>query len=239
MPNAIRHTLNPMPNIHPARPGVSKADLAVAAQLKETISDFRLTHKLGPTLKGSLAPVKQGNRYIAADGDPLISVGIYKAPSSVDLPRIDALVDPRTNQFYIKQTGAQFGTADAISGPYVLPASVRFTGKRFTATDLRTLEKAAKPAETKPTPVKAPTAREIEGAIGAYRFHNMLNFSAKAPSGAIASKIALKGDKHPDGFNYTALVLKSDPRKVVIQRTGGFAGTTSYSNVIDLNRIPK
>ena len=52
-------------------------------------------------------------------------------------------------------------------------------------------------------------------------------------------KIALKKDNHPDGYTYTGLVLKSDPNKVIIQRSGGLVGAATWSQTIDVTRLPK
>ena len=52
-------------------------------------------------------------------------------------------------------------------------------------------------------------------------------------------KVPLKKDNFPDGYTYTGLVLKSDPSKVIIQRSGGLAGLSTYSQTIDVTRLPK
>ncbi|MBL9039327.1 MAG: hypothetical protein JNG84_12485, partial [Archangium sp.] len=61
-----------------------------------------------------------------------------------------------------------------------------------------------------------------------------------APKAAdVLGEVFIKRDTHPDGYSFTALVLKSDPNKVIIRRTGGIAGVSQYSNAIDVTRIPK
>ena len=55
----------------------------------------------------------------------------------------------------------------------------------------------------------------------------------------VLKKVPLKKENHPDGFTYTGLILKSDPNKVVIQRSGGIAGLSTWSQAIDVTRLPR
>ena len=145
-----------------------------------------------------------------------------------------ALVNPKTNEFYSMTAGGITGATMA-HGPLQLPG-LKFTTKNLTAGDFTKLEAAA----NQPPKATLPTKTKILGALGAYEFHKMVKYGPTGPPAKnVLGEVKLKKDNHPDGYTYTALVLKSDPNKVVIQRSGGFAGITQYSQPLDLTRLPK
>ena len=111
--------------------------------------------------------------------------------------------------------------------------------KNLTAADLAKLEAAAN-KKTEVKPGKLPSATKILNALGTYEFHKLVKYGNTAPPArSVAGEVKLKSDNHPDGYTYTALVLKSDPNKVVIERSGGFAGLTQYSQPLNIQILPK
>ena len=215
-------------------------DLKTAAKLKPAILEMMKKVRTGPPLDAASSP-HQGREsgWTAPNGDKLFPVQLSNPPppGSADMPNNFALVDPKTNQFFSMTSGGFTGRTFAF-GPMALPDGLKFKTKNMTAGDRAKLEEAAN-HPSKPT-VKLPTKDKILGALGAYEFHHMVKYGTTGPTAKnILGTVKLKTENHPDGYTFTALVLKSDPNKVVIQRTGGLAGMTTYSQPLDLTRLPK
>lgn len=222
-----------------ARPGLNPADLKTAAKLKDGLNDLLARVRLGSPLPKNKMPTRGSDgAWKAPNGDRLFSVRLSTPPpGSADFPTGYALVNPKTNEFYKMQSGGFTGATFA-HGPLALPAALHFKAKAFGPADFKQLEAAANGEGDKPG--KLPTKGTIDAAFGAYTFHKMIKWVAKGPAeGAVLAKVPFRKDNHPDGFSYTGLVLKNDPTKVVIMKSGGFAGITQYSQPIDVTRIPK
>ena len=214
------------------------ADLKVAANLKANILEVLKRVRFGNPLAAADAPKTNAKgEWRAPNGDRLISVTMSKPPAGMaDGMSQFAFVNPKTNQFYEGTFGGIAGVR-MFHGPLSLPPP-QFKDKNITAKDIEAFTRAANGGGQVSHP--APTKTTILNALGTYEFHKLIKDSAKGPAAAdVLKKVALKTENHPDGFSYTGLVLKSDPNKVVIQRTGGIAGITSYSQAIDVTRLPK
>lgn len=226
------------PSVSSSKASLNPADLKVAAKLKDAINEQLSRVRLGQPLPQNKAPQHgRDGAWHAPNGDRLFSVSLSKPPpGSADFPTTYALVNPKTNEFYKMQSGGFTGATFA-HGPLTLPKALDFKTRVFSATDFKKLEAAANHEGQKP---KAPGRSTIDAALGAYMFHGMLKFANKAPADStILTKVALRKDPFPDGYAFTGLVLKSDPNKVIIQRSGGLAGMTTWSQPIDVTRIPK
>lgn len=226
------------PSVSSTRQTLNPADLKTAAKLKEGINEQLARIRLGQPLPQNKMP--QAGRdgvWHAPNGDRLFSVSLSKPPpGSADFPTTYALVNPKTNEFYKMQSGGFTGATFA-HGPLALPHHLELKSKALSPTDFKKLEAAANGEGGKP---RVPGRSTIDAALGGYLFHGMLKFGAKAPAeSTILTKVALRKDPFPDGYAYTGLVLKSDPNKVIIQRSGGLAGMTTWSQPIDVTRIPK
>jgi hypothetical protein len=224
----------------PAKHHLNPDDLKAAAKLKPSIKEIMMRVRFGQALPPDQAP-RRGREtgWTAPNGAKLIPVKLSSPPpaGSADFPSSYALVNPKTNEFYAMQSGGITGQTFA-HGPLALPAATKFKTKNLTAADLTKLEAAANPAE-KPT-TKLPTKAKILGALGTYEFHKLVKYgNTKPPASSVLGEVKLKSDNHPDGYTYTALVLKNDPNKVVIQRSGGFAGITQYSQPLNIQTLPK
>jgi hypothetical protein len=221
-----------------SKPSLNPADLKVAAKLKEGINEQLSRVRLGQPLPQNKMPeAGRDGVWHAPNGDRLFSVSLSKPPpGSADFPTTYALVNPKTNEFYKMQSGGFTGATFA-HGPLALPKALDFKTRNLSPTDFKKLEAAANHEGQKP---KVPTRSTIDGALGAYMFHGMLKFANKAPADStILTRVPLRKDPFPDGYAFTGLVLKSDPNKVIIQRSGGLAGMTTWSQPIDVTRIPK
>jgi hypothetical protein len=225
-------------SVSSTRQSLNPADLKTAAKLKDGVNDVLARVRLGQPLP-QLSMPKQGpdNVWKAPNGDRLFAVSLTKAPpGSADFPTTFALVNPKKNEFYKMQSGGFTGATFA-HGPLGLPSSLQFKTQALSPTDFKKLEAAANQEGSKP---KVPSRSTIDAALGGYMFHGMLKFAAKAPpDSSILTKVALRKDSFPDGYAFTGLVLKTDPNKVIIQRSGGLAGMTTCSQPIDVTRIPK
>lgn len=215
-------------------------DLKTASKLKPAINEMMTKVRTGPPLSPELAP-HQGREsgWTAPNGDKLIPVQLSNPPppGSADFPNNFALVNPKTNEFFSMTSGGITGRTFAF-GPMSLPDGLKFKTKNMTAADRAKIEDAANHPATRP--IKLPSKDKILGALGAYEFHKMVKYGPTGPTDKnILGKVKLKTENHPDGYTFTALVLKTDPNKVVIQRTGGLAGLTQYSQPLDLTRLPK
>jgi hypothetical protein len=223
-----------------ARPhsGVSAADLKTAAKLKPAVLDVLKRVRFGNPLPAAQCPKPDAKgEWRAPNGDRLIEVKLSTPPPGMmDGMSSSAFVNPKTNQFYSGEFGGIAGLHN-FHGPMALPKGTEFHGKTFSAADISALTAAA---NGKAPSGKIPTKAQILGAMGAFEFHKMLRWGAKGPAASdVLKTVPLEKSNHPDGYNYTGLVLKSDPNKVVIKRTGGFAGLTQYSQPLDTTRLPK
>lgn len=219
--------------------GPSAADLKTAAGLKPAILEVLMRVRFGQPLAAADAPKSNAKgEWRAPNGDRLIPVTMSKPPPGMmDGMTSMAFVNPKTNQFYEASFGGIAGLR-AFHGPLGLPTGTQFKGKAFSPKDIEALTAAAN-GTSKPSGA-VPTKTTILNALGTYEFHKIIKYSAKGPAASdVLKKVPLKADHHPDGFTYTGLVLKSDPHKVVIQRSGGIAGMTQYSQIIDVTRLPK
>lgn len=217
--------------------GPSAADLKTAAGLKPAILEVLKRVRFGQPIPAADAPkVNARGEWRAPNGDRLISVTMSKPPPGMmDGPTNMAFVNPKTNQFYQGTFGGVAGSR-FFHGPMGL--GTKFTDKSFSAKDIEALTAAAN--HTGGATAATPSKTTILNALGTYEFHKLIKYSAKGPAAAdVLKKVALKKDNHPDGFTYTGLVLKSNPNKVVIQRTGGIAGLNQFSQPIDVTRLPK
>lgn len=85
---------------------------------------------------------------------------------------------------------------------------------------------------------KAPTAAKLTAAIERHLKANDLDFSGKAPK---KEDILTQTEVNKRPFSYTAIVLKSDPTKVIIKKvlTGGFVparpGDGVFSKPVSIN----
>lgn len=213
------------------------ANAKTAANLKPAILEVLKVVRFGNPLPANQAPTQKNGQWKAPNGDLLIAVQLSgkPPPGSADFAVTTALVNPKTNQFYHRQAGGIAGVPFT-HGPLSLPQGTQFKGKTFSAADIKKFEALAN-AAPKP-PVKLPTKKDVENAYGAYNFHNLLKWSAKAPpAGDVVKKFVVKKDNFPDGFTTTGLVLRTG--KVVFQRTGGIAGLTQYSQAIATSPLPK
>ena len=207
-----------------------------AANLKPAILDVLKVVRFGQALPANKSPAFSGGQWKAPNGDLLIQVKLSGKPpaGSADMGVTTALVNPKTNEFYHRMAGGIAGVP-MTHGPLALPAGTQFKGKTFSASDIKKLTTIAN-TETKPT--KQPTKKDAENAFGAYNFHNLLKYSAKGPAtGDVVKKFVVKKDNFPDGYTYTALVLRNG--KVAFQRSGGFAGLTQYSQAVATSPLPK
>ena len=215
-------------------------DLKTAAKLKSGINEVLMRVRFGLPLKAGEAPQRgRETGWTAPNGAKLIPVQLSNPPppGSADFPNNFALVNPKTNEFYAMQSGG-FTGATLAHGPLALPANLKFKTRNMTAADMAKIEAAANHADTKPG--KLPSKTKILNALGTYEFHKLVKYGNTAPpASSVAGQVKLKSDNHPDGYTYTALVLKSDPNKVVIQRSGGFAGLTQYSQPLNIQTLPK
>ena len=225
-------------NPAPVRPGVSAADKKAATGLKANIKEVLMRVRFGQPLAAKDAPRRDAaGRWVAPNGNKLIRVQLSEKPpaGSADMQSHFALVDPKTNNFYSMTAGGISGRTFA-HGPVALSAP-KFTGKSYSWADIKTLADIAnKPA------VKIPTAKQMANAMGAYEFHKLLKWSIKAPpESQILKRVVIRDDSPFDGHKFTGLVLKSDPNKFIIERTGGgrAGGVPTYSQPIDVTRIPK
>ncbi len=227
--------LNPIMRPHN---GVSAHDLKVAANLKPAIKEVLMRVRFGAPLSAADSPKRdtKGN-WVAPNGNKLVRVQLSDKPpaGSADMQSQFALVDPKTNQFYEATAGGLAGKT-FFHGPLALPAGAKFTGKTFSAADLKKIEKTANNP-----PAKTPTAKELLNAYGAYSFHGLLKFGMKAPADSnIAKRITVQDQRPVDGRLVVALLLKNDPTKVVFQLSGGRAGGVPvYSQPVDFTRLPK
>lgn len=219
---------------------LSAADLKTATKLKHAISEQLKVVRFGNALPIAEQPKANAKgEWKAPNGDRLIRVQLSAPPppGSADMMSSSAYVDPKTNKFYVGNFGGIAGMR-MFHGPLSLPAGTQFKGKNFSAADIDALTASANVGGQGAQTI--PTKAQMLNALGANEFHHLVKWSNKAPKdGEILKKVELQKVQHPDGYAYTGLVLKSDPKKVIIVRTGGFAGMTQYSQPLDTTRLPK
>ncbi len=220
--------------------GPSAADLKTAKHLKTDILEVLKRVRFGTPLTAAASPKANAKgEWQAPNGDKLIKVVLSKPPAGAmgGMTHV-GLVNPKTNQFYDANFGAIQG-GQVMHGPMQLADSAKFAGKNFNAKDIEALTAAANGTTTAPA-AATPGKTQILNALGTYEFHKIVKWGAKGPADtAVLKKVALKKENHPDGFTYTGLVLKSDPNKVVIARSGGIAGITQYTQPLDVTRLPR
>jgi hypothetical protein len=224
----------PSSSAHP-----SSADLKTATQLKGAINEVLMRVRFGNPLSAAESPKTNAKgEWRAPNGDRLIRVALSTPPPGMaDGMSRSAYVDPKTNQFYEATFGGIAGLR-MFHGPLALPTGTRFKGKDFNAKDIEALTNSANVGGQGNHAIPGKTT--ILNALGTYEFHKLIKYGAKGPAAAdVLKKVPLKKDNHPDGYTYTGLVLKSDPNKVIIQRSGGLAGLSTYSQTIDVTRLPK
>ena len=195
--------------------------------------------RFGNPLTPAQSPVSNTKgEWQAPNGDRLVRVALATPPAgSADMMSRTAFVNPKTNQFYEATFGGIAGLR-SFHGPLALPPGTQFKGKTFGAKDIAALTHSANVVGQGNHAIPGKTT--ILNALGTYEFHKLIKYGTKAPADAdVLKKVPLKKDNFPDGYTYTGLVLKSDPSKVIIQRSGGLAGLSTYSQTIDVTRLPK
>lgn len=221
-----KHPQHP-PRCPPGLPGLEQLkhlrhNEHAARNLKGAIQDKLKLVRFGAPLSKAESPRMGPNgQMVAPNGNPLIRVKLSEG--SVLGESQYALVDPKTNQFYVQNNAGGFAHPTTYNGPLSLPPEARFEGKKFTPADLKRFERLAN------TPSKFPFPMDLAS----------LKYDQPAPKASeIASEKLLKSE-HP--FTYYAVTLKDDPKHVIIKKvlTGGFVpaqpGDGSYSAPIAIN----
>lgn len=213
------------------KPGINQLgeilhNKAAASHVKGAIQDILKQVKFGNSLPKEKSPhVGVGGQLVAPNGDPLIRVKLSEGPVLGQSQY--ALVDPKTNEFYIQDNAGGFAHPTSYHGPLSLPPNARFQGSSFSPADLKSFEKIANGGGIKQPfphfPIPTPIFPNVE----------KLKYDQPAPRPEnIASERMLKSE-HP--FTYYAITLKDDPTHVIIKKvlTGGFVpaqpGDGSYS----------
>jgi len=162
----------------------------------------------------------------APNGDPLIRVKLTPDGRSIPGSGQYALVNPKTNEYYLQTNAGGFAHPTTYNGPLSLPKGSRFEKEKFTPADMRQFESIANAPEiVKPPPEKPVSLSDLMGRL------NELDYGQSAPKNAGAEKM-IKSE-HP--FTYYAVTLQGDPNHIVIKKvlTGGFVpaqpGDGSYS----------
>ena len=216
----------PIPRCPPSIPGLDhlkhlKHNEQAARHLKGAIQDKLKLVRFGAPLGKAESPRMGPNgQMVAPNGDPLIRVKLSDGPVLGQSQY--ALVDPKTNQFYVQNNAGGFAHPTTYNGPLSLPPQARFEGSKFTPADLKRFERIAN------EPPKFGFPQDLAG----------LTYDQPAPKPSqIASEKMIKSE-HP--FTYYAVMLKDDPKHVIIKKvlTGGFVpaqpGDGSYSAPIVL-----
>lgn len=238
---AVQHVRSASSTSAASATSVTAADLKTAAHLKTSIKEQLKLVRFGAPLKPNEQPTANAkNEWKAPNGDRLVRVQLSAPPppGSADMMSQSAYVNPKTNQVYVGEFGGIAGVR-MFHGPISLPTNAQFKGSRtFSAKDIAALTQAAN-GGSKPT-TATPTREKMLAALGANEFHHLIKWSAKGPKAAdVLKTVPLKKENHPDGYAWVGLVLKSDPNKVIIQRSGGLAGLTQYTQPLDVTRLPK
>lgn len=239
---AVQQVRSATPTTAAKPTGPTAADLKVATQLKGAINEQLKVVRFGAPLKLADQPKPNAkNEWRAPNGDRLVRVPLSAPPppGSADMMSRAAYVNPKTNQYYVGDFGGIAGMR-LFHGPLSLPANAQFkpAGREFSAKDIAALTASATIGGQGNHTI--PSKDKILAALGANEFHKLIKWSAKGPKDSdVLKTVPLKQENHPDGFSYVGLVLKSDPNKVVIKRTGGIAGLTQYTQPLDVTRLPK
>lgn len=202
-------------------------NMNVARGLKGAIQDQLKLVRFGAPLSKADAPRPGKNgELVAPNGDPLIRVKLSEDSGILGESRY-ALVNPRTNEYYVQTNGGGFTHPTTYNGPLSLPKGPRFQGDKFTPADLKNFEKLA-------NATTLPTLKDLVKAFE--KFESQLKFGQPAPDPKnVLSQTVIKS-QHP--FSYYAVRLKDDPNHVVIKQvlTGGFVpaqpGSGTYSQPI-------
>lgn len=200
---------------------------AAARNLKGSIQGvLKLVRFAGPLPKDQSPRMGPNGQMVAPNGDPLIRVKLSDGPVSGSSQY--ALVNPKTNEFYVQNNQGGFTHPTTYNGPLSLPPDARFVGDKFTPADLKNLETLAN------APPRI-SLQNIKEALAS----GQLEFDQPAPKpGNVASEKVIM-NAHP--FTYYAVVLKDDPNHVVIKKvlTGGIIGPKpgdgSYSEPIAIS----
>lgn len=219
---------------------------AAAKNVKGSIQELlKMVRFAGPLSKENSPHAGANGQMFAPNGDPLIRVKLSDGPVSGSSQF--ALVNPKTNEFYVQDNAGGFMHPTTYHGPLSLPPKARFEGDKFTPADLKNLEKIAN-GEVKPhlpplapplfPQLGKPTLAQLQKLLAAHEKKGDLEYGQPAPKpGNIASETPIKS-AHP--FTYYAVVLKDDPTHVIIKKvlTGGFVparpGDGTYSQPISL-----
>ena len=210
---------------HPGKPSLEQIkhlfhNEKAARNLKSAVQDtLKLVRFAGPLSKDASPRMGPNGQMVAPNGDPLIRVKLSDGPVSGQSQY--ALVDPKTNEFYVQNNAGGFLHPTTYNGPLSLPPQARFEGSKFTTADLKRFERIA----NAPPPFSLPNLGDL--------VTPQLQFDQPAPNPKnVASETPIKSE-HP--FTYYAVVLKDDPTHVIIKKvlTGGFVpakpGDGSYS----------
>lgn len=192
-----------------------------ARNVKGAVQDVLKLVRFGEPLSKADSPrTGKNGQMTAPNGDPLFRVRLDDGKGILGSSQY-ALVNPKTNEFYLQTNGGGFAHPTTYNGPLSLPPGARFQGSKFTPADLQKFEKIANEPKTT-------TLKELIGKL------STLEYGAPKP-GNIASEKMLKSE-HP--FTYYVCTLKGDPNHVVIKKvlTGGFVpakpGDGSYTEPI-------
>lgn len=136
-------------------PSLSPVDLKTARGLKASINELLKTVRMTQT-PPALQPKYDGDKQVwrTSDGRALFPVTLQTPPrGSADMFTTSALVDPKTNQFFMLRTGGIAGIP-FFNGPLALPKKSQFKHPPYSLSDLRALAAAAnaKPAPQHLTP---------------------------------------------------------------------------------------
>jgi hypothetical protein len=203
-------------------------NLNVAKGLKSAIQDQLKLVRFGQPLNKAESPRPGKNGQMTApNGDPLIRV---KLSDGNGIPGAGqyALVNPKTNEFYVQTNGGGFAHPTSYNGPLSLPAGSRFEGDKFTPADLKTFETNANNP-----PAKAPSLKDLQKKLEG------LMYGQPGPDPKNIAKETVIKSQHP--FTYYAVTLKDDPTHVIIKKvlTGGIVaakpGDGTYTAPIEIS----
>lgn len=181
--------------------------------------------KIKAKVEAKLADVDLGTRLPHAPSTANLHELLIADQRPVDGARRDAFIDAKKNSFYLKVTGSGFGGPQTVGpfwyGPFSLesaPAQTGVTSQRRSQI-LSAFNKASRQG---------------------------LTWTSSMPLGVRYARVPLLRERHPDGYAYTALIAvgalapgapTKDPNTVprfFVERTGGFAGMTSFAGPIDI-----
>jgi hypothetical protein len=203
-------------------------NLNVSKGLKGAIQDQLKLVRFGQPLNKADSPrTGKNGQMTAPNGDPLIRVKLSDS-NGISGSSQYALVNPKTNEYYVQTNGGGFARPTTYNGPLSLPQGSRFQGDKFTPADLKTFEAHANKPPTLP-----PTLKELQKKLEG------LEYGHPAPDPKNVLKETVIKSQHP--FTYYAVTLKGDPNHVVIKKvlTGGFVpakpGDGTYTAPIEIS----